>query len=524
MMPALQPVVTATTGTGSAPPATSLSLSARQAVSTVSPAAALPFDDVLAAIVPKLRLALRLQPQTVGSASPGKPVSRHNPKTTPGSDSDDASTQPQKAADPPSIGVPFTLLSQAAASTGGTSPDSAERPVKAKPKGVAAATPASGLLAPSVEQASSSGAAAPGKFDTWAEGGSMAATAMAAASSDAPKRPAAVPLAPSAKPELTDTASPLPSAQVALQAPSAVAATSLAAAASANVARLDATSMALAPASTPLTSPATLKLPEAATAEEAGSALAGEPSPLQASMTSSSENSSRRLSARQENARPAATSINYGFAPDQGSSAAPRATDAQETMLDANGFSSQAAPDRLRQDNVSRSFRQSETVNEGPGFSIESRLLGPINAALTPADIIGSRLHVQFTVDRPATAALIASGLDQLDNMLSATGIKLGSLAVAFEAHAASGAPQPDPQRAMLVTKAELSSPLAPPSTESSGSLAMVSWSSQGSASGDAAPGAGARDFRREQQNTPSGETSPICSQAIAAPTRDRFA
>lgn len=149
-----------------------------------------------------------------------------------------------------------------------------------------------------------------------------------------------------------------------------------------------------------------------------------------------------------------------------------------------------------------------------PGFSIDSRLLGPVSAALTALDAAGDRLHVQFTVDRPATAALITSGSDRLDLTLSATGVRLASLAVSVDPRALTTT-SPEPQRA-----APPGSPL--PDAGSSGSAISNAWSA-GSASQGSAPGSGARDPRREQQEAGSPPRA-VRSPTVAALTRDRFA
>lgn len=170
--------------------------------------------------------------------------------------------------------------------------------------------------------------------------------------------------------------------------------------------------------------------------------------------------------------------------------------------------------------------RQMPDASGEPGFRIDSRLLGPVSAALLSPTAGGDRLHVRFTVDRPATAALIAGASDRLDQTLSATGMRLGSLAVAVGPRVELAAALPDAQRAALpgrLQAAPLASSAAPqPSTQSSGSQPVLPWSSPGSAP-DTASGSGA-GHPRHQPPAPAGPLKPVRSPAATAPIRDRFA
>ena len=135
-----------------------------------------------------------------------------------------------------------------------------------------------------------------------------------------------------------------------------------------------------------------------------------------------------------------------------------------------------------------------------PGFSIDSRLLGPVSAALVPLNAAGDRLHVQFTVDRPATAALITGGSDRLDLTLGATGMRLDTLSVELDRRTA-----PEP-------------PLGSPGSHSAGSHGA-------SAQQDSAFGSGPRDPRRAPPGAPDLLRPRRGSPDSAAPSpRDRFA
>lgn len=141
--------------------------------------------------------------------------------------------------------------------------------------------------------------------------------------------------------------------------------------------------------------------------------------------------------------------------------------------------------------------------NGAPGFRIDSQSLGPVSAALTQPSAASERLHVHFTVDRAATAALIASGSDRLEQTLSATGMRLGSLAVAIGPHVALGQPASAQAQSQPQPQSPWSSPESP----------------QGSASRS-----DAREPRREQPDPSSHRPRPARSLAAAALTRDRFA
>lgn len=128
------------------------------------------------------------------------------------------------------------------------------------------------------------------------------------------------------------------------------------------------------------------------------------------------------------------------------------------------------------------------------GFSIDSQWLGPVSAALSPLNAVGDRLHVHFTVDRAATAALIAGDSDRLDATLGAAGMRLGSLAVAVGPHPALGQ-----------------------------SASSLPWSSSDSAQNSASR-SDAHDPRRGQPDPSGNRPQPTRSHAPAALTRDRFA
>lgn len=148
-------------------------------------------------------------------------------------------------------------------------------------------------------------------------------------------------------------------------------------------------------------------------------------------------------------------------------------------------------------------FNDGPDTSGEPGFSIDSRLLGPVSAALLPLTAASDRLHVRFTVDRPATAALISSGSDRLEQALSATGMRLGSLAV---------------EVGLLET-----APHAPLPMSSTSSDTAMPWAASSSALYDGAPSSGARQPVPEPR-TSAARIRPVHPPTAAAITRDRFA